>query len=535
MTSLWGDDFEIKDTVKESKKIISKINQPKEVKKDSNIRASLKSKKLSLEDKLNIINENVNKTLGVYKSSTIVIKTREQLISYIDKAINNKIIAIDTETNNSLDPITCKLMGPCIYTPGMDSAYIPINHKDYTTDERLPWQLTEQDILEQFSRLDNIIILTHNGKFDYEVLKCTTGLELHIDWDTMIGAKLLDENEHSAGLKQQYIDKIDPSIEKYSIDGLFEDIEYAYVDPDVFALYAATDAWMTYKLYEWQMKQFEKPDNSRLYNLAKTIEMPLVRVLAEMELTGMEVDQEYGKLLSAKYHKKLDEIDEQIHEELIHLQPKIEAWRLTSEATYRPPKKSGEGEGKSKSEQLADPINLGSPTQLAILFYDVLKAPIVDKKQPRATGEDALKAISEHLKLKICSLLLKRRELVKLISTYVDVIPELASKWPDGRVRTHFNQYGAATGRLSSSDPINFQNIPSHNREIRMLFKASSSDTVIETLDDKFTVSKWTEVETSSGFKFAQSLVLGDVLIVNDKPESIKNIQLLGENIIIYV
>ena len=55
MTSLWGDDFEIKDTVKESKKIISKINQPKEVKKDSNIRASLKSKKLSLEDKLNII------------------------------------------------------------------------------------------------------------------------------------------------------------------------------------------------------------------------------------------------------------------------------------------------------------------------------------------------------------------------------------------------------------------------------------------------------------------------------------------------
>ena len=336
-------------------------------------------------------------------------------------------------------------------------------------------------------------------------------------------------------MKQQYVDKIDPSIEKYSIDGLFEDIEYAYVDPDIFALYAATDAWMTYKLYEWQMKQFEKPDNSRLYNLAKTIEMPLVRVLAEMELTGMEVDQGYGKLLSAKYHKKLDEIDEEIHEELMHLQPKIEAWRLTSEATYRPPKKSGEGEGKSKSEQLADPINLGSPTQLAILFYDVLKAPVVDKKQPRATGEDALKAISEHLKLKICSLLLKRRELVKLISTYVDVIPELASKWPDGRVRTHFNQYGAATGRLSSSDPINFQNIPSHNREIRMLFKASSSDTVIETLDDKFTVSKWTEVETSSGFKFAQSLVLGDVLIVNDKPESIKNIQLLDENIIIYV
>jgi hypothetical protein len=66
---------------------------------------------------------------------------------------------------------------------------------------------------------------------------------------------MLDENELSAGLKQQYISKIDPSIEKYSIEHLFEDIEYAIVDPDLFALYAATDSYMTYKLYEWQKKQ----------------------------------------------------------------------------------------------------------------------------------------------------------------------------------------------------------------------------------------------------------------------------------------
>ena len=68
---------------------------------------------------------------------------------------------------------------------------------------------------------------------------------------------------------------------------------------------------------------------------------------------------------------------------------------------------------------------------------------------------------------------------MKLITTYIDVIPELATRWPDGRVRTHFNQMGAATGRMSSSDPLNIQNIPSHNKEIRMLFKAKDNHILI--------------------------------------------------------
>ena len=108
-----------------------------------------------------------------------------------------------------------------------------------------------------------------------------------------------------------------------------------------------------------------------------------------------------------------------------------------------------------------------------------MKCPVVDKKSPRGTGEDALKAISEKLNLDICKFLIERRELVKLLTTYIDVIPELAKQWPDGRVRTHFNQYGAATGRLSSSNPINFQNIPSHNKEIRMLFQAKPGYKII--------------------------------------------------------
>lgn len=126
--SLWGSDFEIPDN---TKKILTKIEQPKDVKK------AIASKKISLDEKLLMIEAEVNRILGKYKNDTIVIKTKEQLAQYIDAAIANNIIAIDTETNNSLDPITCKLMGPCIYTPGQKNAYIPINHVNKDTNERL--------------------------------------------------------------------------------------------------------------------------------------------------------------------------------------------------------------------------------------------------------------------------------------------------------------------------------------------------------------------------------------------------------------
>lgn len=454
--SLWGAEFDIPDPPKKTrtKQIIDKINKP-----DTStipVEKVIKSKTLSIDEQLRIITKNVHEILGTYEKETITIYSREQLHSYIDTAILNGDIAIDTETNNSLDPITCKLMGVCIYTKGEKHAYIPINHVDKDTGERLGYQLTEKDIFDEFERIKDIKVIMHNGKFDYSVIKCTTGCCISIYWDTMIGAKVLDENELSAGLKQQYITKIDPSIEKYSIEHLFENIEYAFVDPALFALYAATDAYMTYKLYEYQLREFSKVEHQGIYNLFKTVEMPLVAVIAEMEMAGMEVDQEYGARLSNKYHNILDSIDIQINNELSKLSDTIALWRLTPDANYRPPNKKGDGEGKSKAEQLTDPINLASPTQLAILIYDILKAPVVNKKKPRGTGEVELIDISKKLDLPLFKLILDRREQVKLLTTYIDVIPELAKRWPDGRVRTHFNQYGAATGRLSSSEPLNF-------------------------------------------------------------------------------
>ena len=235
----------------------------------------------------------------------------------------------------------------------------------------------------------------------------------------------------------------------------------------MFALYAATDSYMTYRLYEYQRTEFEKPGNEKLYELFKTIEMPIVTVTAEMELTGVYIDFEYSKRLSEKYHKKYDDLQVNITEELKKYDKQIADWRLTEEANFHPKKSTGKGFGKSKSEQLETPINLASPTQLAILLYDVLKIKSPSKKSPRGTGEDVLKKIN----LPICDLILQERGLLKLINTYIDKLPSCVSE-RDGRLHAHFNQYGAATGRFSSNEP-NLQNIPSHNNEIRMMFTAS--------------------------------------------------------------
>ena len=473
--SLWGDEFEVPSEKKEVKKVAKKVSSPKDPKVET--RKAMKSKTVSTFDKLQLIYEEVNRVLGGYTSNTKVITSKDELSQYIDEAIRNGIIAIDTETNNSLEPLTCLLMGACIYTPGQLSAYIPVHHTQPDTDILIENQLTELDIKEQFDRLSNTKILMHNGKFDYEVIKCTCNCVLNIYWDTEIAARILDENE-LAGLKKQYILHIDSTQEKYDIEHLFQGIPYAYVKPEIFALYAATDAYITYRLYEWQKEQFNKPGNEKLFDLFMNVEMPIVPVCAEMELYGIGIDKEYAKRLSNKYHRKVDEVNAKIDTELSKYSDKISAWRLTKEANYKErnskPNKSGEFTyKKSKNEQLENPPQLNSPTQLAILLYDVLGTPSQDKKSPRGTGEEILQKIN----LPICDLILEKRGLEKLIGTYIDKIPECVNS-KDNRLHAHFNQLGAGTGRFSSSNP-NLQNIPSHVKEIRLMFRASDGDVFV--------------------------------------------------------
>ena len=167
-----------------------------------------------------------------------------------------------------------------------------------------------------------------------------------------------------------------------------------------------------------------------------------------MELTGICIDKDYSERLKAKYYKKLDDINFKIDLELKKYSKIIDTWRQTKEANYKPHKKSGEGFSKSKNEQLKNPIEVTSPTQLAILLYDIIKVPVVDKQSPRGTGEEILSQID----IPLCKLILEQRSILKLINAFIDALPKKCSI-KDNRLHSHFNQLGTDTGRFSSTDP----------------------------------------------------------------------------------
>ena len=624
MEGLFGADFEIDigKTKSDVKKLVKKLAPEAKKSAKTETEKLLASKKLTIQERLAIITEKVIKTLGSQRTNTVVIRNLDDFSAYIDKAIQVGRIDIDTETNNTTDAMNSEMVGLCLYVPGEKQAYIPVKHVNYETGELLPNQVTYADCKAQLQRiLDNkVFVVMHNGKFDYEVIKHSCDIAVKPDWDTIIAARLIDENLYSdkrTSLKYLYVTLIDPRQAKYDIEGLFENIPYAYVDPEIFALYAATDSMMTDKIYLWEKPQFEGPEDQKLKWLFENIEMPIVEVTAKMEMRGVCIDQTFGERLKVKYNNELAELDKKIQELLDYLKPTIDAWRLTPAAnektkTYVPKKtkmsqekieemynlvddKGRYKETKPKSEQLKDPINLGAAVQLAILFYDILCVNDVYKTDDRKTGKDDLKGIAEALKgyvnqdqqealakaitadssdeeedlitteydseaehnnltrltpekanvaAKLCSLLLQRRGLTKVISTYVDVIPDLAQHWPDGRVRFRLNSMGTNTGRYSSGGKwkfldnenkavnisgINIQNIPSHNPEIRMLFKAKVEEKTIEVIDGVlFEIPEITEVETTNGFSFCKDL-LPDTRLLLDSGEAV-NITYLKYN-----
>lgn len=582
--SEFGSEFEIKLKEVDTKKLVKKID-PKTIalkseEVDFDAEKILKSKKLSIHERLDVITDKVIKILGKQRQNVTVIRSLDDFSAYVDRCIQKGVIAIDTETNNSLDPVTCKLMGLCLYAPGEKQAYIPVNHVNVDTGIRLDWQLTEKDCKDQLQRIvkSGIKIIMHNGKFDFEVLKTTCDIEVPPFWDTMIASRLLNENE-IARLKDLYTKYIDPSQTKYDIEGLFENIQYAFVDPEIFALYAATDSMMTYKLYVYQLPFMEAEDMDRVYWVFMNIEMPIVIVTAKMELRGVSINEDFGKCLKVKYKQQLDEIDEEIQAELTILENTlIKKWRddpegglkklrqyepkttkksrLEIEKLYpfidneayldkskhkkNPNYEKRYKEGKAAGAILETPINLSSPAQLAVLFYDVLKVPVVNKKSPRGTGKKELEAIVEAKPdLTICNLILKRRGIMKLVTTYINVIPDLVKHWPDRRIRFHLNSMGTDTGRYSSGGKlkffedgqpivvsgINIQNIPSHNKEIRMLFQGDTKYQEIDTIDDWFEIPEIDEVEVldpdgTPVWKFASELEVGDEVNLEEESGS---------------
>lgn len=383
-----------------------------------------------------------------------LLDNENKIREYIDCAITNGIIAVDTETNG-LDRIDGKIAGVCLYTPGQKGVYIPVRHESFMTGIELNTNISKEFMKDQFERMNksNIKYVLHNAKFDMHILWWMLGIKIIPYWDTQIGSQLLNENEpHKLKvLYKKYVDNADENSKVASFNSLFKGIEFNKVPPDVAYMYASFDPIMTYELYQFQYnfidingKYCKEKGLERVAEVFRNIEMPLIQVVFEMECTGVKIDTELADKLKAQYTKHKDAAEEKFNLEIEKLNDKFDKLMIKNPAAYNKLFKDG-----------IRKVSISSPTQLAILFYDVLEFESPDKKSPRGTGEAILKSFNHPL----VDSILEYRSMSKLLSTYIEAIPQHIAK-RDNRLHANFNQYGAKTGRFSSSDP-NLQNIPS--------------------------------------------------------------------------
>lgn len=460
------------------------------------LKAEKKATKLSknsIVDLIELIRRDVEEHLGQYKEQYQLITTVEDLDAYINKANEYGYIAIDTETTG-LNPMVDKIVGLCLYFPGEKAVYVPINHVDYFSGDRLDNQLTPEQIKPILEKLTAKVIM-HNAQFDIRVIKHTLKVKLTCWWDTQIGAILLNENEpHKLKyLHGKYISKTEEkSFSDYFGKTSFADIpiEYAY-------LYAAHDAVDTFDLYEFQSKYLcddeKRPDRTELNWLYRNIEIPMIEVIVSLEDTGVAVDTDYLDVLKKKYHSNLKVALDKCYEEMNVYKDKIDLYN--SEHPDKP---------------LKEPLNIGSAQQLAILFYDILKAKSIKNKKARSTDADVMSIWQD--KYPIAKYILEYRAAKKITSTYIDNIYGIIHT--DGRVHTHFNSNGAKTGRMSSSDPLNLQNIPARNEDLRKMFVGQTTYRDVEQRHDgAYIFDRFEEVETIDGWKFVEELTPGTKLI----------------------
>lgn len=439
-----------------------KSNDKNIIKKSKTVttRTSIRSGGSNIAAQIQSIVAIANQKLAIHKDDYILIRTEEDLHDYEQSIIKNGVCALDTETTG-LNPLLVDIVGICLYTPGQKAAYIPLGHKSYITGAKTKDQLDKNIIIDFFRRLlkRKIKWIMHNAKYDIRVIRHCLGLDIPCYWDTMLAAYCIDEEE-SHRLKDLHLKYCDSKdTESLTFDALFKGITFDYIPILTAYLYAAGDAVKTYELYEYQKTLLNRRVLSGPYNVFWNIEMPLIPVVADMEDRGVCLDFDVCKNLHEKYHKIREERQKQADEAIAMYKDEIDNYKM-----------------KNPNNKLSDPISLSSPTQLAILFYDILGLESPDKKAPRGTGEDILKHFAQGKEKNLCEAILGMRNVEKLLGTYIDKMPEIALE--DGRVHASYNQYGAKTGRFSSQDP-NLQNIPSHNKEIRHMFKAQEGYVLI--------------------------------------------------------
>lgn len=347
---------------------------------------------------------------GTYTAIT----TREGLDTLVEKIKSKKEVSLDIETT-SLDPYTAKIATIAFCFEEGEAFVVP---GAYAMGQ--PWDETEilaflKPLLEDAS----LAKIGQNLKFEYEMF-WHRGIELRgIAFDTMMAAYLLSSTRTHFNLEslcREYL-----GMEKMEYADLFDtkDQNILAVPADKLVLYAGSDVDAALRLYRLLKPEIEKNGLSHVFY---EIELPLIPVLARMEYQGIRVDREHFEALSRLFREKMSELEKTIYHLAGHT------------------------------------FNIQSSQQLSKVLFEELGLPPVKKteKGKLSTDEEVLTALSQVHPLPAA--IVEYRTFAKLLSTYVEALPELVNP-VTGRVHTHFNQTITATGRLSSSDP-NLQNIP---------------------------------------------------------------------------
>ena len=375
-------------------------------------------------------NLNENSSFESLKTTTHdykLVENEEDLLKLRDYFLTNKILCLDTETT-STSAIEAELVGLSFAVKEFEAFYVPIpaNREE---------ALRIINIFKVVYENEKILKIGQNLKYDLEVLR---NYDIHLAgpiWDTMIAHYLIQpELRHN----MDYMAEIYLNYQTIHIDELIgpkgkNQKSMRSLLPSQVYEYAAEDADITLRLknkLEPELKKFECED--LFYN----IEMPLMPVLAEMEMNGVCLDTESLAETSKQFTARMNEIEARIY------------------------------------ELAGEQFNIASPKQVGEILFDKLK--IIEKPKKTKTGqyvtsEEVLQQLRN--KHEIVADILEHRGLKKLIGTYIDALPRLINP-RTGHIHTSFNQTITATGRLSSSDP-NLQNIPirgEDGKEIRKAF-----------------------------------------------------------------
>jgi DNA polymerase-1 len=369
-----------------------------------------------------------------------VVDSIEALAELADRVRAAPLVAVGVETT-SPEPMRAVVVGIEVATRSGEGCYVPVGHRYIGAPKQLTLEQVKDKLGPVFSD-PKVAKVGHDLKY-VEVALGKHGIPFDgAAFDVMIASYLLDpEAVHTLPrVAQRELDETLATFEQLTTRARGAKVTFDEVDVEQATTYAARNAEAVLRLAERFKPEIARQDLSRVMD---TIEMPLSRVLADMERVGVFVD--LAEL--ARLRKNVDaEVD-----------------RLEKRA----------------QESAGHPFNVSSARQLETILFDELKLkPIKRTKTARSTEAEVLEQLVEYHELP--GILLEHRQLSKLKGTYIDALPELVNK-RTGRIHTEWSQAVAATGRISSNNP-NLQNIPVRTdlgRSIRRAFAAPAGMRIV--------------------------------------------------------